>query len=157
MTDLDRLLTLHQQSKNQKKKRPRLKHIEAGLWNLLKTGLKTTSRWIELTRLEAWNLPGIPDVLACNEDGCFSFLELKVRHGKKVKLSAHQVAWLSRHGHSNTFIVVRGPSLDINVYMGGCSVDLCMGDAAAVEALETFSEPYNWEAFWALTAPRLQV
>ena len=127
------------------------------MWNLLKSGLKTTTRRLELTRLEAWNLPGIPDVLACNEDGCFSFLELKVRHGKKVKLSAHQVAWLSRHGHSHTYIVIRDSSLDINVYMGGCSVDLCMGDAAAVEALETFSEPYNWEAFWALTAPRLQV
>ena len=85
-------------------------------------------------------------------------MELKVRHGKKVKLSAHQVAWLSRHGNSNTFIVIRDPSLDINVYMGSCSVDLCMGDAAAVEALETFSEePYDWEAFWRLTAPRLQV
>ncbi len=127
------------------------------MWNLLKSGLKTTSRWIELTRLEAWNLPGIPDVLACNEDGCFSFLELKVRHGKKVKLSAHQVAWLSRHGHSHTYIIVRGPNLDINVYMGSDSVDLAMGDADAVEALETYSDPYDFEAFWALTAPRLQV
>ena len=127
------------------------------MWNLLKTGLKTTSRCLELTRLEAWNLPGIPDVLACNEDGCFSFLELKVRHGKKVKLSAHQVAWLSRHGHSHTYIVIREPSLDISVYLGSDSVDLCMGDAAAVEALETFSEPYDFEAFWALTAPRLKV
>jgi len=82
-------------------------------------------------------------------------MELKVMHGKskKVALSPHQVSWQTRHGHSNSFIVIRGSNLDISVYMGRDSTDLCMDGVAAVQALEVFEEPYNWQKFWQLTAP----
>ena len=119
-------------------------------------GLKTTNRKIELTRLESWATPGVPDVLCCAEDGSFSFMELKVQHGKskKVALSPHQVAWQTRHGHGNTFIVVRGSDLALRVYMGAHSTSLCVDGITAVEVLEVFEEPYNWQKFWQLTAPR---
>ena len=76
-------------------------------------------------------------------------------HGKstKVALSPHQVAWQTRHGHANSFVVVRGSSLDISVYMGRDSTDLCMDGVTAVQALEVFEEPYEWQKFWQLTAP----
>ena len=76
-------------------------------------------------------------------------------HGKstKVALSPHQVAWQTRHGHANSFVVVRGSSLAISVYMGADSTDLCMDGVTAVQALEVFEEPYEWQKFWQLTAP----
>ena len=112
---------------------------------------------MELTRLESWATPGVPDVLCCSESGSFSFMELKVMHGKskKVALSPHQVSWQTRHGHSNSFIVIRGSSLAISVYMGADSTSLCMDGIDAVEALEVFEEKggYDWQKFWGLTAP----
>ena len=78
-------------------------------------------------------------------------------HGssKKVALSPHQVAWQTRHGHANSFVVVRGSSLDISVYMGRDRTDLCMAGIDAVEALEVLEEKggYDWQKFWQLTAP----
>ena len=82
-------------------------------------------------------------------------MELKVQHGKskKVALSPHQVAWQTRHGHGNTFIVIRGSDLALRVYMGAASADLCMAGLTAVEAVSVFEEPYDWQKFWQLTAP----
>ena len=119
------------------------------------TGLKTTGGKIELTRLESWATPGVPDVICCAEDGSFSFMELKVLHGtsRKVALSPHQVAWQTRNGHGNTFIVIRDSTLDIHVYLGSDSTDLRMDGVTAVEAVAVFSEPYDWTEFWRLTAP----
>lgn len=76
-------------------------------------------------------------------------------HGssKKVALSPHQVAWQTRHGHANSFVVVRGSDLDISVYLGAHSTSLCMDGITAVEAVSVFEEPYDWKKFWQLTAP----
>lgn len=117
----------------------------------MKTGLSRTPRKIETTRLENWALPGVPDVLLCNESGQFSFLELKIATRNKANLSPHQVAWMGRHAHSNCYIVTRNTDLVIDVYSGGSAVDLCMDGLAAVSALGSFEEPYNWEEFWRLT------
>jgi hypothetical protein len=117
--------------------------------------LKTTGRKIETSRLESWALPGLPDVLLCSEHGDFSFLELKYTKARagKVDLSAHQCAWLTRHSHSNSFIVLRDRSLDIRVFAAADAVDLRMGDFTAVEALQVFTEPYDWPGFFELTCP----
>jgi hypothetical protein len=117
--------------------------------------LKTTGRKIEATRLESWALPGLPDVLLCSESGRFSCIELKATKARagKLDLSPHQVAWLSRHSHSNSFIVLRDRSLDISVFAAADAVDLRMGDFTAVEALQVFTEPYDWPGFFELTCP----
>jgi hypothetical protein len=132
-----------------------LKNREAGLWKIISDGLTKTGRKIETTRLESWSLPGIPDVLLFGERCEFSFLELKAAKSfsRKVDLSPHQCAWLSRHSHGRCFIVVRDSSLDIRVFHGSDAVDLRMDGADAVEALATFSEPYDWDGFFALTCP----
>ncbi len=78
-------------------------------------------------------------------------------HGKKIDLSPHQVAWLTRHSHSRSYIVIRDSDMALNVYMGGDSVDISLDGPGAVEALQTFVAPYNWEAFWQLTCPRSEV
>jgi hypothetical protein len=115
--------------------------------------LKKTTRRIETTRLESWATPGVPDVMLCAENGLFAFLELKVVHYRKIDLSPHQCAWLSRHSHSNCWIITRNSDLDISCYHGASVVDLRMGGIAAVPAVATFAEPYAWEEFFGLICP----
>jgi hypothetical protein len=43
--------------------------------------------------------------------------------------------------------------LAVRVYSGSDAVDLRMDGLAAVEALATFEEPHDWEAFFRLTSP----
>ena len=135
--------------------RKALKNRESGLWRLISDGLKKSGRKIETTRLESWAIPGVPDVLLCNERGVFSFIELKVAKSStgKLNLSAHQCAWLSRHSGGPAFVVVRDRSLDISVFPAASAVDLRMDGLAAVEAMAVFEEPYDWESFFRLTSP----
>jgi hypothetical protein len=89
----------------------------------------------------------------CQENGLFCFLELKIVKYKKINLSPHQCAWLSRHAHSNCWIVIRDSSLDISCYHGADVVDLRMGGVAAVTPVAIFPAPYDWEKFYALICP----
>jgi hypothetical protein len=91
--------------------------------------------------------------MLCAENGAFCFLELKVVKHKKINLSPHQCAWMSRHGHANTWIITRDSSLTISCFRGADVVELRMGGLSAVEAGATFAEPYNFEEFYALICP----
>jgi hypothetical protein len=74
----------------------------------MKTGIKKTKRNLILTRLETWATPGIPDLIICDENGKFHFIELKYTATKAVQISPHQVAWLSKHKHSSSWIFIKG-------------------------------------------------
>jgi hypothetical protein len=91
--------------------------------------------------------------MLCAENGAFCFLELKVVKHKKINLSPHQCAWLSRHGHANTWIITRGSDLIINCYRGFDVVELRMCGLSAVEPVATFAEPYDWAKFYLLLCP----
>jgi hypothetical protein len=41
----------------------------------------------------------------------------------------------------------------MRVFSASNAVDLRLGDFAAVEALQVFKEPYDWEEFFELTCP----
>ena len=97
--------------------------------------------------------PGVADVVLCAEDGLFSFVELKIVKKNKVQLSPHQCAWMSRHSHSNSWIVTRNSALDINCYRGADAVDLRMDGTNSVSPVQTLEEPYDWEKFYALICP----
>jgi hypothetical protein len=52
-------------------------------------------------------MPGVPDVLLTDSTGRFQLIELKNCSNKSVKLSPHQVSFLSSHSHSLVWILVR--------------------------------------------------
>src|SRR5210317_917450 len=79
---------------------------ESDFWQMMKTALTKSSRKITATRLETWAMPGVPDVLLCDEDGDFHFVELKATGGKAVELRPHQDAWLSNHAHASAWVLV---------------------------------------------------
>ena len=158
MKEFDQILNQLSQSKPSKSqnKIPRAAlNREAGLWKVLKDGLRKTERKIETTRLESWATPGVPDVLLCNERGAFSFMELKVvkRRASKVDLSPHQCAWITRHAHGSVFVVVREPSLAISIFGAATAVDLRMDKFSTLSPLALFEEPYNWDDFFRLICP----
>lgn len=51
--------------------------------------------------------PGVPDLLLCDEQGSFHFIELKATTSNSVRLSAHQVAWLKNHYDTSSWILVK--------------------------------------------------
>lgn len=72
----------------------------------MKTALEKSKKKIEHTRLETWAMPGVPDVVLCDESGNFHFVELKATMTNAVDLRPHQVSWLSRHKHASTWVLV---------------------------------------------------
>ena len=124
---------------------------ESNLWKLLSQSLKSSNRKIETTRLENWSVPGVPDVLCCNEKGHFSFLELKIVKKDRLRISPHQVSWLSRHSHGRVFIICRDSNMVIHVFGGDDAYSLCRDKLSSCRAIASFAKPYNWEKFWDLT------
>ena len=94
---------------HQKKKSPSKspKNLESQFFQTLKSNLKKLNRKLLLTRVETWGSPGVPDLLICDEKGLFHFLELKVTGSSVVRLSPHQVSWLTAHKLSSSWVLIR--------------------------------------------------
>ncbi len=101
----------------------------------MKTALGKSKKKIEHTRLETWAMPGVPDVVLCDESGNFHFVELKASTTNAVDLRPHQVSWLSRHKHASTWVLVlriadrgtrtKAPTPEsISLYPGSDAMDL---------------------------------
>ena len=124
----------------------------------MKTGMAKTNRKITPTRLETWALPGIPDVLLCDEDGQFHFVELKATAGRAVELRPHQVAWLSNHKHASVWVLVKKLKTknfpeQIFLYHGRDAVDLKL-EGLAVEPILHAENNFPWEEIFQLICPR---
>ena len=83
------------------------KNLESQFFQTLKSNLKNLKRQLHLTRVETWVSPGVPDLLICDEKGLFHFLELKVTGSNVVRLSAHQISWLTLHKKSSSWVLIR--------------------------------------------------
>ena len=124
----------------------------------MKDGLSKTTRNLTATRLETWALPGVPDVVICDEDGQFHFVELKATSGKAVELRPHQVAWLSNHSRASVWVAVQrletatGPK-QFYLFHGSKAVDLRF-EGLGVEPDYHAIWPPDWQRVWDLISPR---
>ena len=66
--------------------------------------LKEATPQIIWNRIENLSLPGMPDLLGYNNSGVFFTVELKVKKGRKIRFSPHQIAWHVQHP-KNSFIL----------------------------------------------------
>ena len=110
------------------------------------------------TRLETWAMPGVPDVLLCDEDGNFHFVELKATAGKAVELRPHQVAWLSKHSHASVWVLVlknktKTLPQKVLLYPGNTAMDLKLEGMAVEPLFEAEGDP-DWENILGLISPR---
>ena len=73
---------------------------------------------ISYTRIENTTSLGTPDVLAYNKNNTFFTIEFKVSKSKKVRFSAHQIAFHVKHP-KNSFILVQTPdACGLKLYEG---------------------------------------
>jgi hypothetical protein len=125
---------------------------------MMKRGLTKSSRKIIATRLETWAMPGVPDVLLCDEDGDFHFVELKATGGKAVELRPHQVAWLSNHSHASAWVLVlkkktKTMPQKIFLYPANAAMDLKLEGLEVEPLYEAEGDP-DWEIIFGLISPR---
>jgi Holliday junction resolvase len=102
-------------------------------------------------------MPGVPDVLACDEQGRFHFIELKATKGNAVDLRPHQVAWLSNYGYASVWVLVRKAATKtqpqkIYLYHGSSAMDLKM-EGLSVDPVYYAEGDFDWEAILSLISP----
>ena len=124
----------------------------------MKAGLAKTTRRLTTTRLETWALPGVPDLVACDEHGRFHFVELKATAGNAVDLRPHQVAWLSNHARASVWVAVqrvetKNDPKQFFLFHGSKAVDLKF-EGLKVEPDYHAVWPPDWEAVWGLISPK---
>jgi hypothetical protein len=126
----------------------------------MKKSLEKSPRTWKATRLETWAMPGIPDVLLCDDSGLFHLVELKATAGNAVDLRPHQVAWLSRHAEASVWVVVRKVATEIRpqkmyLYHGRDAMDLKMA-GLKVDPLYCATGVPDWDAILELISPSPQ-
>jgi len=124
----------------------------------MKAGISKHPRSWKTTRIETWAMPGIPDVLTCDDQGQFHFIELKATTGNVVDLRPHQVAWLTNYGHASVWVLVRKVATKLKpqkiyLYHGREAMDLKM-DGLSVPPLYYAEGDFDWEAILDLISPR---
>ena len=110
--------------------------LERNLWQQLQRALKQ-DKW-PYVRIEA-PAAGIPDVLVSDSDGQLHLIELKMVKGSKIKLSPHQVSFLTRFSKTgaSVWILARRESPVISYYLfyGSAAIALAEGSLDQAGAL----------------------
>ena len=136
---------------------PQTNKKEAGLYKQLKSAIKRSKRNLVLTRIENWAGQGIPDLLICDEKGLFHFIELKFVKANAVNLSPHQVAWLTRHNHSSSWVLIKKQNnptttAELYLYKADQAIDL-KTNGLKTEPIGSWKAPFEWEILWDLIYP----
>ena len=123
----------------------------------MKEATQRSNRKILLTRIENSIGAGIPDVLLCDEQGTFHFVELKATAGNAVDLRPHQVAWLSTHKNASVWVLVKklktkNAPEQIFLFHGRDSMDLKL-EGLKVEPVIHQKEKFDWEDIFRLICP----
>ena len=138
---------------------PRIKmKTEAGLYQQLKAAAqRSKTRNLILTRIENSVGRGLPDLMICDERGAFHFVELKFCKANAVNLSPHQVAWLTKHKHSSSWILVKQQSKATSVpklflYHARQAIDV-KTDGLKTEAIFVSEKKFDWDSVFNLISP----
>ena len=132
---------------------------ESGFYKQMKEATQRSKRKLLLTRIENSVGAGIPDLLICDEQGVFHFVELKFLTSNGVTLQPSQVAWLSRHHHSPTWILIKKQNKPMDdpelfLYPASAAVDLKMDGLQSVEPIHHQIGKFNWDVILDLICPR---
>jgi hypothetical protein len=96
--------------------------------------------------------------LLCDQLGFFHFIELKFTTTNKVDLRPSQVAWLTRHRHSSSWVLVKKQTkptetAEVFLFKGADAVDLKMEGLDKVEPEFRCKQPFKWETIFHLISP----
>ena len=103
------------------------KQREASFWQSLKKAMRDNFPDWSATRLESRATLGVPDVLIMDSQGDWHMVELKTTANMGVKMSPHQVAFLTQHAKGSVWIAVKLTSAtghEVFLYRGNRAVDV---------------------------------
>ena len=94
-------------------------------------------------------MPGVPDTLFCDSYGQFHLIELKVCVANAVRLSPHQVSFLTRHAHASAWVLIKKqPFKDrahsVLLYSGADAIALATDGLAGAEPAGQWRNPVPW-------------
>ena len=121
---------------------------ESIVWQDFKKALNKNVKIRSYTRLETWAMPGVPDVVFCDLDGNFHFVELKSVSGSVVKLSPHQVSWLTKHSHASVWVIAKKKATktkkaEIFLYHASQAVDVSFDGLSVAPKHKSNCEDYD--------------
>ena len=121
----------------------------------MKEAIQRSNRSLLLTRIENSIGAGIPDLLICDEKGMFHLVELKFLTSNNVTLQPSQVAWLSRHNHSSSWILIKKQNKPMDepelfLFPASAAVDLKMEGLQSVEPIHYQKGKFNWDVILGL-------
>ena len=130
---------------------------ESAFYQQMKTGSKTSTRKLLFTRIESTAVPGVPDLLICDERGLFHMVELKFITGNAVNLRPHQVSWLTKHGRSSSWIFIKKQKNNLEkselyIYRADQAIDVKL-DGIKTEPVMVQTQPFNWSDVFSLISP----
>ena len=87
----------------------------------------------------------------------FHFIELKFVKANAVNLSPHQVAWLTRHKHSSSWVLIKKQNnptttAELYLYKADQAIDL-KTSGLKTEPIGGWKAPFEWEKLWDLIYP----
>ena len=88
----------------------------------------------------------------------FHFIELKFVKANAVNLSPHQVAWLTRHKQSSSWVLIKKQNnltttAELYLYKADQAIDL-KTNGLKTEPIGGWKAPFEWEKLWDLIYPR---
>ena len=96
-------------------------------------------------------------MLVCDELGKFHFVELKFCKANAVNLSPHQVAWLTRHRTSSSWVLVKRqarPDVKATLHLYSASQAITLAeDGLKTPSIGSFDHPFDWNAVFDLISP----
>ena len=130
---------------------------EAGLYEQLKRASLQYNKKLRLSRIENWMTLGLPDLLLCDHNHKFHFIELKFCKANAVNLSPHQVAWLTRHLTSSSWILVKRQAkadvkATLHLYSASQAISLAE-DGLKTPSIGSFDYPFDWDKVFDLISP----
>jgi len=121
---------------------------ESQFYQQLKVGAKKLNRKLRYTRLESWCTLGVPDLLVADEFGKFGMVELKYTTGNTVGLRPHQVAWLTKHSNTSSWILVKQSKKSddtLFVFKASDALALKTGGLKSVNPVYSCKSPFDWQ------------
>ena len=116
---------------------------EAGLYEQLKRASLQYNKKLRLSRIENWMTLGLPDLLLCDHNHKFHFIELKYTKFNAVKLSPQQVSWITLHKDASVWILVKSLK-GLHLYKADKAVEL-REKGLKLEPLFFCPEPFDWK------------
>lgn len=102
-------------------------------------------------------MPGTPDLLMCDEQGRLHLIELKTTLGNSLRLSPHQVSFLTRHSHASCWIAIKKETKKykpvVYLFSAGDAIALAKDGIGGAIPVAAFPTPVDWRLFFSTISP----